>query len=434
MGVQAIRCAPAAAIDDVESAIIDRLYADDVQPTLVPPSFTDPSRKTAASRWQRRASPLSRYALLAYALIVIDASLFPFGGWRDVGIGVFDYLSADWPRHALPFDLIVNALGYWPLGFLAGLALHPKVRGLWSVLVATLLCAALSIGLEAVQTYLPARVASKVDVAANVAGGLIGAVCAVRVAHLLLDTGRLRMWRTRWFIGDASRGLVLTLVWFGALIYPDAFVFGMGGLVKVIDPEWTQHLAALAGFANDNDAIGTPYRFELAESVVGALTLTGSGLLFLNLLRENVRWPLRIGLLSLFVAATIAVEVLAHAFLFDDVAPWPLLTQGARAGIAVAVVALLIASVLPSKMRWALGLAALIGALALVNVYPDNPYVSAVGSSWTRGKLMNFYGLASGLNLIWPYFAIVYLLRHRGSSASDARRRQTTRATMPSSL
>jgi hypothetical protein len=223
-------------------------------------------------------------------------------------------------------------------------------------------------------------------------------------------------------------------VWFGALIYPDAFVFGMGGLVKVIDPEWTQHLAALAGFANDNDAIGTPYRFELAESVVGALTLTGSGLLFLNLLRENVRWPLRIGLLSLFVAATIAVEVLAHAFLFDDVAPWPLLTQGARAGIAVAVVALLIASVLPSKMRWALGLAALIGALALVNVYPDNPYVSAVGSSWTRGKLMNFYGLASGLNLIWPYFAIVYLLRHRGSSASDARRRQTTRATMPSSL
>jgi hypothetical protein len=64
-------------------------------------------------------------------------------------------------------------------------------------------------------------------------------------------------------------------------------------------------------------------------------------------------------------------------------------------------------------VRWALGVASLLGALALVNVYPDNPYVNPVGLAWTRGKLLNFYGLANGLNLVWPYLAVAYLLRHR---------------------
>ncbi len=400
-------------------------------PSLASPSRSIRHRGVAAHRWQRRSSPLARYALLAYALIVVDASLFPFAAWRDLGIGPFDYLAADWPRRLLPFDFVVNAIGYAPLGFLLVLALHPAVRGVWSVALATLVAGALSIGLEAVQTYLPARVASKVDVASNLLGAVVGAIVAARFAHALLDTGRLRMWRARWFASDASRGLVLSVVWFGALIYPDAFVFGLGGVFKVLDPAWTAWLASLAGLTNGSDAVATAYRFEVAEATIAALTLTGAGLLFFGLLRASHRWPFRAGLLALFVVATVVVKALAHAFLFDEGAVWPWLTQGAREGVAFAAVALIVASLLPRRMRWALAIASFGGALVLVNLYPDNPYVTAVATSWTRGKLMNFYGLASGLNLVWPYVAIAYLLRHRGDgSVRPARRGGATASSL----
>ena len=224
------------------------------------------------------------------------------------------------------------------------------------------------------------------------------------------------MWRNRWFEADASRGLVLMLVWFGALIYPDAFAFGTGGLLKVVDPEAAVRIASLAGLTNDGDVTASAYRFELAEATVSLLTLFGAGTLFFNLLRGTRRWLLRIGLLGLFMATTVGFATLAHAFLFELAAPWPPLTAGARSGIAIALALLLITSPLPRPIRWSLAVAALAGALALVNVYPDNPYVNTVGLAWTRGKLMNFYGLASGVNLVWPFFAIVYLLRHAGPS------------------
>ncbi len=372
--------------------------------------------------WRRRSSPLARYALFAYALIVVDASLFPFRGWRDLGLGPLDYLVADWPRHALPFDLFVNALGYAPLGFLAVLALHPRVRGLAAVVLALLVCGLASGALEALQTYLPARVASKVDLLANLCGACVGAVVAARFAGALLDTGRLRVWRARWFAGDASRGLVLSAVWFGALVYPDVFAFGTGGLLQVFDPEASSHIGARLGFGDTGDAVLSALHFQRAEAAVTALSLIGAGSLFLNLFRVGVRWYLRIALLVFYVAMTVAVETIVHTFLFDAAPDWPPLTPGSRFGVAVAMALLLVATFVPARLRWAVGLVALIASVTLVNVYPENPYVNPVGLAWTRGRLMNFYGLASGLNLVWPWLAIVYLLRHPAPAAGPRKR------------
>jgi hypothetical protein len=259
-------------------------------------------------------------------------------------------------------------------------------------------------------------------VLSNTAGGLAGAALAARFAPPLLDTGRLRIWRARWFGADVSRGLVLVCVWFGALVYPDAFVFGTGGLLKLFDPEASQRFAELAGFGSANDPTVLAMRFQWAEAAVTTLTLTGVGLLFLALFRSTVRWAFRIGLLAAFLIVTVAIESSAHAFLFEEATAWPLLTQGARAGIAFAALLLFAVSPLPATWRWALALAALVGAIVLVNVCPDNPYAIVVGTSWTRGRLMNFYGLASGLNLVWPYLALVYLLRHRPRAGSGTRR------------
>ena len=398
-------------------------------PAPLPPS--PGSRDSSGPRtWQRRSSALSRYALLVYALIVIDASLFPFGGWRDLGLSPYAYLSADWPRRALPFDLFVNALGYLPLGFVGGLALHPRLRGASMVAVSTLGCVLLSVHLEALQTYLPARVASTSDVLANGVGALLGAIAAARLAHTLLDTSRLRVGRTRWFAGDASRGLVLIGVWFGALVYPDAFVFGMGGLLKAFDPSRSQALSLLAGFGDGGSEATTAIRFQLAEAVVTALMLTGAGLLLQHLFRPGSGWAARFSGTACFVVATVATSTVTHAFLVEPPTGWLVLTPGARDGIVFAIAVLALATPLPATTRRALALAALAGALVLVNVFPDNPYASAAGLASTRGKLMNFYGLASGINLVWPYLAIAYLLRRAGRTRRSARSRSMRGASL----
>jgi len=75
------------------------------------------------------------------------------------------------------------------------------------------------------------------------------------------------------------------------------------------------------------------------------------------------------------------------------------------------------------RSRWALGLAALLTSLVLTNLVPDNPYMNPVATSLTRGRLMNFYGLARGLNLAWPFFAIAYFMRHHAPAEPSGAKR-----------
>ena len=91
-------------------------------------------------------------------LLVAYASLYPLSGWRDVGLSPFAYLSAPLPRYATAFDIAVNVVGYLPFGFLAVMALHPRVGGVGAVAGAIAGATMLSLVLEALQSYLPARV------------------------------------------------------------------------------------------------------------------------------------------------------------------------------------------------------------------------------------------------------------------------------------
>ncbi len=77
-----------------------------------------------------RASPLARFLFLAYVLLVVYATLYPFSGWRDSGISAFAYLAAAKPPYITGFDLTVNVLGYLPYGWLAVLAMYPRVKGM----------------------------------------------------------------------------------------------------------------------------------------------------------------------------------------------------------------------------------------------------------------------------------------------------------------
>src|SRR5260221_3809966 len=172
------------------------------------------------------ASAFARIAFGVYALLVVYASLYPLEGWRDHGISPFAYLASPWPRYVTAFDLAANVLGYVPFGFLCVLALHPRIRGLAAFAVALASAALLSIALEAAQSYLPARVATNLDVLCNLAGGACGAALGVLAGPGFLGRPLQRL-RARAFFARAgvhAGPTLLALVLFGQ-VHPATVLF-----------------------------------------------------------------------------------------------------------------------------------------------------------------------------------------------------------------
>ncbi|HET9042974.1 MAG TPA: teicoplanin resistance protein VanZ, partial [Burkholderiales bacterium] len=104
------------------------------------------------------ASPLARYLLAAYLLLVVYGSLYPLNGWRDQGLSPFAFLGAALPRYFTWFDVALNVAAYLPLGLLAVLALAPRVNGTAAALISTAGATAVSLLLESAQSYLPERI------------------------------------------------------------------------------------------------------------------------------------------------------------------------------------------------------------------------------------------------------------------------------------
>jgi VanZ family protein len=148
-------------------------------------------------------SPTPRQTLawplaLALTCVVVYASLYPFSQWRDQGLSPLSFLSAPWPRYWTSFDVVVNLLGYGPLGFLLALSVMRGSRLSWPVTLASMAALTLSLLMETLQGYLPARVPSKLDFTLNGVGAWLGA----SAAFLLERLGALQRWsdfRRRWF-------------------------------------------------------------------------------------------------------------------------------------------------------------------------------------------------------------------------------------------
>ena len=138
-------------------------------------------------RYKSAALPLA----LLYAGLIVYASLFPFSGWRDQGLGPWAFLQAPWPRYWTRFDVLANLVGYAPLGFFLALALMRRRGAGLAVALASLAATTLSLLMEATQSYLPLRVASNVDLGLNAAGGVLGAL----LAHALERRGAIARWR-----------------------------------------------------------------------------------------------------------------------------------------------------------------------------------------------------------------------------------------------
>jgi VanZ family protein len=104
---------------------------------------------------RRKGSPMVRAALVAYLLLIVYASWFPFTGWRSTGLEPWTFLNLAPQRYWTGFDVAVNVIGYVPLGMLIVPSVYPKIRGAWAVLLTAIVGMLVSGAMEAVQTFLP---------------------------------------------------------------------------------------------------------------------------------------------------------------------------------------------------------------------------------------------------------------------------------------
>ena len=358
---------------------------------------------------RNKGSPVARASLLAYILLIVYASWFPFSGWQNQGLSPLIFLeNTRLPHYWTLFDAGINVIGYIPFGMLLVYAMRPKIRGFWAFLLAALAGMLVSGTMEAVQTYLPSRVSSNLDFYTNSAGCALGALFGALTAHKLMDTSHLYRLRQRWFAQHASQGLVLVALWPLAQIYPQGFLFGLGQLLPILS-EWLSELLDmeidLAAFVRPDAAL-TVEQYWLSETIVTACGMVGAALTLLCIMRKPAP---RAALVALLLAAAVLVKALATALQFgpDNAFSW--ITPGAQGGFLIGVIMLGGLIFAPHVAQRRLAVATLLLSLMVVNTTPLNPYFSETLQSWVQGKFLNFNGAAQFLSLAWPLTALWYL-------------------------
>jgi VanZ family protein len=336
---------------------------------------------------------LPRYLLIAYALLVIYASLHPLSGWRDQGVPPVAFVLAPLPRHFTWFDVVANLGAYVPLGFLAVVTFNHWPRA--AIGIAITGCFALSLTLESLQAYLPSRIPSNLDLLCNTFGAALGAVLGMRTAPKLLDR-RMRALREQWLVPGAHMdlGLVLLGMWLLSQANPALLLFGNGDLRGALELSLTPFSANL---------------FMLMEAAIVALNLTAFGCMAALIARE--RRHARV-IVPCAIVVTLVAKALASALLFrpENYLAW--LTPGAQAGLAAGVVALLVTLSMPVRRRVLGAMAvALTGvAILVVNFVPEHPYHTSALPLWQQGQFLNFNGLTGVIALAWPFAAAWWAL------------------------
>jgi len=339
-----------------------------------------------------RASPLARYLFCAYALLVVYASLHPFSGWHAQGATPFAFLTAPFPRTLVRFDVVTNVIGYVPLGFLAVLAAYPRLRAGKALAWGIGCSLVFSFVLESLQLYLPSRSASNVDLIANAAGGGVGALLAALSAPWLLREGGFKALRYWIFIpgSKADLGLVLVGLWLLSQLSPETLLFGTGDLRELFQPPPQKLYPAEL--------------FLRVEAAVAAANTVAIGLL-VSCLTARAQ-PARL-LFCALLALALALRWVAFDVMLKDML-W--ITPGALTGLAAGCVTVLVCISLPRTGRLAVAGLALMGATALVNLAPGNPYMTATLALWQRGAHFNFNGLTHLVAAAWPFAALFYLV------------------------
>jgi VanZ family protein len=351
------------------------------------------------------ASAFARIGLLAYTLLIVYASWYPFTGWQNIGLSATAYLWVPLPHYWTIFDLATNVAGYIPFGILMVFALYPRVRRGRAVAL-TIACGVLLTGsMEAVQTFLPTRVASNLDLLTNAVGVVIGAVAGVLLSRTFLEQSRFLVLRRQWLSPDAGRALIVVALWPLAQLYPQGYLFGHGQITPILS-DWLSAWLAMPldlGATLRHDAELSIGQYWLSETIITTCGLTGAMLTLLCVLRDSA--PKVLLMLGLLIAA-VALKALASALLFAPENAFAWMTPGAEGGLLLGAIMLTGLVFAPQRAQRLVAALMLMIGLAAVNAAPSNPYFTATLQTWVQGKFLNFNGAAQFLSLLWPFAAL----------------------------
>lgn len=332
----------------------------------------------------------------AYSLVVVYASLQPFRDWRAPPAEILNFLLAPWARYVTLEDAVFNVLAYVPLGFFLSIGWGARLGPAGGAAAGVLTAAAFSLVMELMQAFLPARIASNVDLLLNSLGALIGAMAAPLFAPTRILGGKLHGLRHRLFIEGmtADIGLLVVALWLATQFHPNAQLFGTGGIRATFDLP--------AQFAH------TPLLALTAEAAVVLFNLLGVGLLLAACMRAGER-PMRT--IAVFVGAALLIKAYTAAALVKAEAPLAWLTPGVLLGLGAGWLLLMAAVRLPQRTQLAAAAACIVVATVAINLAPVNPYLSPPPRLLARGAsyFLNFSAIARALSELWPLLAVSYL-------------------------
>ena len=365
-----------------------------------------------AARDRSSAGPLA----LAFAALVAYASLYPFSGWRwPPGLDVGALFWLPWPPWRNRFDIVANVLGYLPLGALVyGACVRNGVRVSRALIASVAVPAVFSFVLEVVQTFLPARVPSRLDWVLNAAGAATGAAVTAML-HRLGVFERWQLLRDRWLARRSGGALVLLVLWPIGLLFPAPVPLGLGqvgarlrelAVAALEGTPWADASATWATPAIEGAPLSPP-----AELVAIALGLLAPCLIAFTAARPGWRrMLLAVGAGALgFCATTLST---ALNFAPEHALAW--LTPVTLPALAVGVVLAALCAPIGRRMAAGLGLVVLTALIGLVAQAPADPYYADSLQAWEQGRFIRFHGLARWVGWLWPYLAMVWLLLNLG--------------------
>lgn len=332
----------------------------------------------------------------AYLVVIVYASLQPFRDWRWPPEEILHFLTAPWPRFISLQDVVVNFAAYAPLGLLLSIGSGARYGPSGGAVAATLAAVLLSLAMEAVQMFLPARIASNVDLLANGLGALVGAMAAPLLAPTRVLGGKIHAVRHRVFLEGmtADAGLVVAALWLLTQLHPTAQLFGTGGIRGTLHlPPYFTH---------------TPVLALSGEALVVLFNLLGVGLMLSALIRNTQR-PMPV--IGVVIGTALAIKVFNAVALVQTPAPFAWLTPGVLAGLAAGWVLLYGAVSLPRPAQSAVAAACIIAATAAINLAPENPYLSVPPRLLAKGAshFLSFSGIVRALSELWPLLALGFL-------------------------
>jgi hypothetical protein len=319
----------------------------------------------------------------------------------------------------------INVAGYVPFGFLLALSFLRRgsragapTSNVAAVAVSVLFAGLLSFCMEMLQSYLPSRVASNLDLGLNILGAAAGAILAA-VLELAGAIDRWSNFRGRWFVRDARGALVLLALWPFALLFPPAVPLGLGQVFERLE-------SALADWLLDTPFLDwLPVRdVELQPLGPGVeLICVALGALVPCLLGYSIvrTVPRRSMFAISAIAIGIAATALSAALSWGPTHAWAWLSLPVQLGLVAGLVLALMLLPVPPRGCAALVLLALVVHLSLLNQAPASEYFTQTLKTWEQGRFIRFNGLAQWLGWLWPYVTLAYVLVR--VSRSDAQNR-----------